>query len=231
MRKEVSVFRPIANRVLRLLFGLLLKIEVVGAGNVPEQGPFIAMMNHIYFLDPILVAVLAPRFIVIMSKIENYRNPLLALIMHLYGCFPIRRGELDMSAIRTSLDVLREGRGLLMAPEGTRSLTKTLQPGRDGMAMIALRSDAAVVPIALSGQEHLGVTWKRLRRTPVRVVFGKPFCFRPVEGVSHRDQLRQMTREAMYQLALLLPPQYRGVYQDVENASTEFLSPCDLAEG
>jgi len=224
MRKEVRAFRPVANRVLRFLFSLLLKIEVVGTDNVPLHGPFIAMMNHIYFLDPILVAVLAPRFIVIMSKIENYRNPLLALIMHLYGCFPIRRGELDMSAIRTSLEVLSQGQGLLMAPEGTRSLTKTLQPGRDGMAMIALRGNAAVVPIALSGQEQLGAIWKRLRRTPVRVVFGKPFYFQTVEGMGHREQLGCMTREAMYQLALMLPAQYRGAYKDVENATTEFLA-------
>src|SRR5512137_2043825 len=102
------MFRRIANFVLGALCHILFKLVISGIQNVPKQGPFIAMMNHIYFIDPILVATLAPRNIVIMSKIENYQNPLLALVMHLYGTFPVRRGELDMTAIRTSLRLLEE---------------------------------------------------------------------------------------------------------------------------
>lgn len=225
------MFRRFANFVLRILFKLLLKVEVRGANNIPKQGPFIVMMNHIYFVDPTLVSVFTPRFIAIMSKKENYNISFLGLILHLYGCFPVRRGELDMTAIRTSLCVLAEGHGLLMAPEGTRSKKKTLQPGRDGMALIALRSNAPVVPVALSGQELLGHHLRRLRRTPVRVVFGEPFCFRPVAGVPHREQLRRMTAEAMYRLAALLPPQYRGVYSDLQNATSQFIAPYQPSQG
>jgi 1-acyl-sn-glycerol-3-phosphate acyltransferase len=191
------------------------------------------MMNHIYFIDPILVATLAPRNIVIMSKIENYQNPLLALVMHLYGTFPVHRGELDMRAIRTSLRIMQEGHGLLMAPEGTRSKTRTLQEGRDGMAWLALRSQAPSVPVALSGQEYLGHNLRRLRRTPLRVVFGEPFCFRsmpdpddPAAGAkAPREQLRRMTQEAMYALAKLLPPAYRGVYSGLEKATADTMVP------
>ncbi|MBC7260496.1 MAG: 1-acyl-sn-glycerol-3-phosphate acyltransferase, partial [Chloroflexi bacterium] len=206
------MFRRIADFVLRILFHLVFKIEISGLDNVPKLGPFIAMMNHIYFLDPVLVSALAPRLIIIMSKIENYRNPLFALIMRLYGTFPVRRGELDMSAIRTSLQVLKEGHGLLMAPEGTRSRTHTLQEGRDGMAWLALRTNAPIVPVALSGQERMGYYLRRLRRTPLRVVFGEPFRFRPIEGAQRHALLHRMTQEAMYRLAALLPPSYRGVY-------------------
>ncbi|MGC8787208.1 MAG: lysophospholipid acyltransferase family protein [Anaerolineae bacterium] len=219
------MFRRIADFVLRILFHLVFKIEISGLDNVPKQGPFIAMMNHIYFLDPVLVSALAPRLIIIMSKIENYRNPLFALIMRLYGTFPVRRGELDMSAIRTSLQVLKEGHGLLMAPEGTRSRTHTLQEGRDGMAWLALRTNAPIVPVALSGQERMGYYLRRLRRTPLRVVFGEPFRFRPIEGAQRHVLLHRMTQEAMYRLAALLPPSYRGVYSDLEKATQEFIVP------
>lgn len=219
------MFRDFANFLLRILFKLLLKIEVTGVKNIPKQGPFIAMMNHIYFLDPVLITALAPRYIVPMSKIENYRNPVMSLVLRLYGTFPVRRGELDLQAIRTSLSVLKSGLGLLMAPEGTRSLTKTLQRGRDGTALIALRCNVPVVPVALSGQENLRHNWKRLRRTSVRMVYGEPFCFRAVEGIPHREQLRRMTAEAMYRLAALLPPEYRGVYSDLEKATSEFIVP------
>lgn len=219
------MFRPVADFVLRILFHLIFKIEISGLHNVPKQGPFIAMMNHIYFLDPVLVSALAPRLIIIMSKIENYRNPLFALIMRLYGTFPVRRGELDMSAIRTSLQVLDQGHGLLMAPEGTRSRTHTLQKGRDGMTWLALRANVPVVPVALSGQERMGHYLRRLHRTPLRVVFGEPFRFQSVEGTQRRTLLHRMTDEAMYRLAALLPLSYRGVYSDLEKATQQFIIP------
>jgi 1-acyl-sn-glycerol-3-phosphate acyltransferase len=233
------MFRRIANFVLGALCHILFKLDISGIQNVPKQGPFIAMMNHIYFIDPILVATLAPRNIVIMSKIENYRNPLLALVMHLYGTFPVHRGELDMTAIRTSLRVMQEGHGLLMAPEGTRSKTGTLQEGRDGMAWLALRSQAPIVPVALSGQEYFGRNLSRLRRTPLRVVFGEAFHFRLVSDLQQphpapkvpRAQLHRMTQEAMYALAKLLPPAYRGVYSDLEKATTDTMVPYRTGQG
>jgi 1-acyl-sn-glycerol-3-phosphate acyltransferase len=251
------MFRHIADFVLGVLCHILFKLDIIGIQNVPTQGPFIAMMNHIYFIDPVLVATLAPRNIVIMSKIENYQNPLLALVMRLYGTFPVHRGELDMTAIRTSLRIMQEGHGLLMAPEGTRSKSRTLQEGRDGMAWLALRSQAPIVPVALSGQEYLGHNLRRLRRTPLRVVFGEPFYFRSVLHPASsagsapdlqqpfaalktssdaaprtaRGQLRRMTQEAMYALAKLLPPAYRGMYSDLEKATADTMIPYGSGQG
>ena len=224
------MFRCIANLLLRILIGILMKAEVTGSENVPAQGPFIAMINHIYGIDPVLLGTLAPRFIVMMSKIENYDNPLMALVLNLYGTFSVRRGEVDLQAIRTSLGVLMEGHGLMMAPEGTRSPTKSLQRGYDGMAMIAVRADVPIVPVAITGQEHLMHNLKRLRRTPMRMIFGDPFLFRTRKGLRHREQLRRMTTEAMYRLAALLPPAYRGVYGDLENATSEFIVPYERVQ-
>lgn len=220
-------FRRIANPVLRALFNLLYKVDIHGLENIPKQGPFIAMMNHIYFVDPVLVGVLAPRYIVIMSKIENYQILPLRPFLHVYGCFPVRRGEMDLQAIRTSLGVLEQGDGLLMAPEGTRSRSKTLQEGLDGVAWLALRSNAPIVPVAHTGQERLGHSAIRLRRAHLRMVFGEPFRFRRPPCLDRDEQLRLMTTEAMYRLAELLPPAYRGVYSDLEKASSQTLVPCD----
>jgi 1-acyl-sn-glycerol-3-phosphate acyltransferase len=224
-------FRRIANPVLRSLFNLLYKVEVSGLENVPPKGPFVAVMNHIYFVDPVQVGVFAPRYIVIMSKIENYQILPLRPLLHLYGTFPVHRGEMDLTAIRTSLQVLEEGHGLLMAPEGTRSRTHTLQEGLDGVAWLALRGKAPIVPVAHSGQERLGHYLKRLRRAPLRMVFGEPFLLRPVEGLGRKEQLRLMTTELMYRLAALLPPQYRGVYGDLDNASSRTIVPYRPSQG
>lgn len=223
------MFRRLADWVLNIVARILFRLDVEGQENVPTRGPFIAMMNHIYFLDPVLVGLLTRRKVIIMSKIENYRNLLFRPILYLYGTFPVRRGELDMSAIRASLAVLERGQGLLMAPEGTRSRTKTLQQGQDGMAWLAVRSQAPLVPVALSGQEHLWHNVRRLRRTPLRVVYGQPFVLQ-AEGRLSREMRRQMTDEAMYRLAALLPPAYRGVYSDLERASSKYLVPYHPAE-
>ena len=225
------MFRRFVNLVLRILYGTLLRVEVTGSENVPAKGPFIAMINHIYFFDPVLLTALAPRFIVIMSKIENLKIPVGGWLLKLYGSFPVRRGEIDRQAIRTSLDVLRQGHGLMMAPEGTRSRAGSLQQGRVGMSWLALRSNAPIVPVAISGQEHLTRNLKRLRRTPVRLVFGKPFCLHPQEGMRPGEQRRRMTTEAMYRLAALLPPEYRGVYSNLEKASSDFLVPYEPPGG
>lgn len=228
------MFHAIANWILRILFAILLKLDLVGTEHVPRDGPFLLMINHVYFLDPFLAVALPPRDTVPMSKIENYKNPLLGLVLRWYGSIPVRRGEVDLQAIRRSLHVLAQGHGLMMAPEGTRSKSRTLLEGRDGMVMLALHSHVPhmpIVPLAISGQEHLGHNLKRLRRTPVRMVFGQPFYLQPKEGLSHREQMRHMTREAMFRLAALLPPDYRGVYSDLSRATAEYTVTYDATQG
>jgi len=110
-----------------------------------------------------------------------------------------------------------------MAPEGTRSKEYCLQPGHDGMTFIARRANAPVLPMAITGVKDFSSNLKRLRRTDVKIVIGKPFRFRPGGEKVRRDVLHQMTEEAMYQLAAILPPEYRGVYSDLDSATGRFL--------
>jgi 1-acyl-sn-glycerol-3-phosphate acyltransferase len=96
------------------------------------------------------------------------------------------------------------------------------------MTFIALRSNAPVLPMAITGAKDLGSNLKRLRRTEVKIVIGQPFRFRPSGTTNQRkkvrrDVLQQMTEEAMYQLAAILPSAYRGVYSDLDSATERFL--------
>jgi 1-acyl-sn-glycerol-3-phosphate acyltransferase len=211
------------NLMLRIAFKLLLNLEVVGLENVPLEGPLILMINHTHMIDPAMAGGVMPREIVAMSKIESFRDPILGIIVRLYGAFPVRRGEVDLRATRRALEVLHNGQVLLMAPEGTRSEERRLQPGYDGMTFIALRTNAPILPMAITGTSDFGSNLKRLRRTDVKIVIGKPFRFRPSAEKVRRDVLHQMTEEAMYQLAAILPPEYRGVYSDLDSATKRFL--------
>jgi 1-acyl-sn-glycerol-3-phosphate acyltransferase len=220
--------RRLLNFMLRIVFKLLLNLEVVGLENVPLKGPLILMINHTHLIDPAMAGGVMPREIVAMSKAENFRDPILGIIVRLYGAFPVRRGEVDLQATRRALEVLCHGEVLLMAPEGTRSENCRLQPGHDGMTFLALRANAPILPMAITGAKDLSSNLKRLHRTEVKIVIGQPFRFRPIGTTNQRkrvrrDFLHQMTEEAMYQLAAILPPEYRGVYSDLDSATEQFL--------
>jgi 1-acyl-sn-glycerol-3-phosphate acyltransferase len=214
-----------ANRVLRFIMVILLDYEVEGLENIPEEGPLITAQNHMIFVDTVVGAAFIDREVMGMSKVENYYNPFLALIFKLYGTVPIRRGEVDRTALRTSLKVLEQGKVLMAAPEGTRSKTNALQKGKDGLAYLAVKAGAPVLPIAIWGQERFWQQLRRLRRTKVKMVMGKPFIFVPGEGRLTREQLTQMTDEMMYRIAALLPPEYRGYYRDLSATTEEYLRP------
>jgi 1-acyl-sn-glycerol-3-phosphate acyltransferase len=137
---------------------------------------------------------------------------------------PVRRGELDLNAIRLSVKALREGKVLGLAPEGTRSHHGRLQPARSGLVLMALRApEAPIVPVAIYGQEKYRQNLSRLRRTEVNMVVGERFWLDAGgERVTHKMR-QQMTDEIMIQIAALLPPEYRGVYSDLASATEDYL--------
>ena len=221
------LFQRFANLVLRFVMAIVLDSEVDGLENLPAEGRLITVQNHMIFIDTVIGAVFVDRQVVGMSKVENYQVPVLGTLFRLYGTLPVRRGEVDRMALRTALRVLEEGKVLMAAPEGTRSKTDTLQKGKDGLSYVAVKAGAPIVPIAIWGQEKFWDQLRRLRRTKVRMVMGKPFIFEPGEGKLTREQLSQMTHEMMYRLAALLPLEYRGYYSDLSAATEEYVRLYD----
>ena len=207
------------NWWLRLAYRLLLRLKVEGVDHVPAEGPVILMINHINFLDPFVVVASVPRPTTAMSKIENFSIPVFGWIFKLYGAIPVRRGEVDRRALKQALDTLKEGTMLLIAPEGTRSPDRMLQPAHSGLAYIAHRSQATIVPVAITGTPGFADNIRRLRRTTVNIQLGNPFRLQAPSRRPKRQTMTAMTSEAMYQLAALLPPEHRGVYADLGQAT------------
>ena len=215
------------RRFLRFLlkyigFTLLAKLDSVeGIENIPASGPALLMINHIALIDPIVVLHVLPRNIVPLAKREVYDYPVVGIIPKIWGVIPVRREEIDRRAVQGVMEVLRAGQIVLVAPEGTRS--PQLQEGKVGIAYLASRGQAAVIPVAIDGTMGFpALRFTAAWRSPgVRVRFGRPFQYRPEYRRASRDQLRQMTDEAMYVLAGLLPEYRRGVYADFSKASQE----------
>ncbi|MBC8506755.1 MAG: 1-acyl-sn-glycerol-3-phosphate acyltransferase [Anaerolineales bacterium] len=205
-------------------FTLLVRLDhVEGHENIPEEGPVIFLINHIAFVDPIAVLFVAKRDIVPLAKMEVYEIPFLGVFPRLWGVIPIKRDEIDRSAIRQALEVLKAGECLLVAPEGTRG--DGLQRGRDGAAYLASRSGASIVPVAIEGTVGFPVfrTDKRWKQPGAHIRFGKPFRYKPEFSHAKGETLKKMTDEAMYVLAKTLPEHRRGEYADFSRASEDTL--------
>jgi 1-acyl-sn-glycerol-3-phosphate acyltransferase len=167
---------PILYHSTMILFGLLGGgIEVKGEENFPKEGPALLVSNHISYLDPCVVGDACPRRVSFMAKAELFENKLLNWLLRGVDSVPVRRGEADTSAIKNVLAQLKEGRCVVVFPEGTRSQSGQLQPAEEGAALLATRTGCPVVPIFLSGTDRMLDRRGRLHRVRVSMAIGEPF--------------------------------------------------------
>jgi 1-acyl-sn-glycerol-3-phosphate acyltransferase len=133
--------------------------------------------------------------------------------MDWYGTIWVHRGRPDRRALDFAVQALRQGRHLVIAPEGRYTLSHGLERGTSGAAYVAMRARLPVVPVALTGTENPKVysSLRRLRRPCISLTVGAPIHLRTDAGVTPRA-LKDATEEIMHALARLLPPEYRGVY-------------------
>ncbi|MFM8915250.1 MAG: lysophospholipid acyltransferase family protein [Candidatus Limnocylindrus sp.] len=185
------------------------EIVVDGLNRVPTSGPVLLTSNHISWVDPVLLACwLTPatgRPMAWMGKAEAMRWPLIGWFLRVNGVCGVRRGGADLEAFRLAERVLGEGRILGIYPEGTRSPDGILRPFRDGAALLALRSGAPVLPVAVTGTDGL---WRKgsliPRRVPrVTLTIGEPVVIPRGEG--SRPELSAVSGAIHDAVAALLP--------------------------
>jgi 1-acyl-sn-glycerol-3-phosphate acyltransferase len=212
-RKEKNLYEPyktpaLAWAIIRLLgrlaFFLLARIEVRGRENMPAKGAFIVAPNHLSWFDVPLVPAFMKRQPLTMAKEELFHSRI-GWLVRFMGGFPVKRGEADRQAIRIADELLKEGDVLFIFPEGTRSKTRKLAKGHSGLGMLALRSGAPVIPVAITGTENL---FKKFRPR-VTLTFGEPMPFKPAGRKTTREDIENATDEVMAKIAAMLPPEYR----------------------
>lgn len=202
-----------AQRLLRLLLRLLTRMDVRGLEHLPDHGPAILAPNHVVWFDvvPIFAYTKTPVVTLAAEKWEHHWA-LGPLFRHFASAIFVQRGEFDRKALEACMAALRQGEVLGVAPEGTRSYTGVLGPGHDGLAWLAGRTEAAIVPIVIWGHEQLFDDWKHLRRPHIRVRVGESFRL-PAEAAKARSrELPTYTLQIMRRLAALLPEDRRGMY-------------------
>ncbi|WP_018460623.1 lysophospholipid acyltransferase family protein [Thermus oshimai] len=209
MKEANPVYRA-AWHLARFLLHLLFGYKTEGAERVPEEGPVILAANHLSILDPIAIGAGLKRPVSFFARADVFQLPILSWLLPRLYAIPVERGKGDLSAIKGAIRRLEAGLAFGIFPEGTRSRTGRLQPFKTGVAAIAFRTGAPIVPVAVIGTEEawpVGRKLFRLRR-PIRVVYGEPIPV-PKKGRVEHQELENLTRLIEARLRELLPPRYR----------------------
>jgi len=149
------------------------RLSVKGREHVPKSGAFIAACNHVAYFDPVIVACALKREVCFLARAELFEQFFVKDLIKRLNAFPIRRGERDISSIKTCISILAErAMPLLLFPEGTRSTTGRLGEPRRGIAFIAAQTRVPILPVYIENSNHLGECLKLRKRLRVRI--GKP---------------------------------------------------------
>jgi 1-acyl-sn-glycerol-3-phosphate acyltransferase len=217
--------------VLRVIARAIIRIRVEGdLSAIPESGPLIIAANHASSADPVLIGAFLNgrlhRPLNWLGKRELVETPVIGWFMRQAGIHPVDRATADVEAFRTAIRILESGNILTVFPEGTRSPDGVLQEVREGVAVLALRSGAPVLPVGVADSDKV---WRKgaLLPTPGRSVtvrYGRPFVVadelpESVKG-DRRKAKEAATRLIMGRIAELLPPRQRGIYGDGFEATT-----------
>lgn len=143
--------------ILRPVYDVIFPRRVTGLENVPAEGGFILCINHVSNRDPLFISTRIPRKrrMYFLAKKELFDNKFLKPFVTWLGGIPVDRGHADISAVRSALRIVKEGYGLGIFPQGTRSRDNTPTPMLNGASLIALRGGVPVVPAYIDGPFHL----------------------------------------------------------------------------
>ena len=201
-----------SNVMMRSALRIFGDWKVEGVDGVPPRGPLLVVANHQSNLDPPMLGASIPRRIYFMAKRGVFKNAPISLFLKAYGAVPLERDGSDIKAINWALRMLDQDSAIVVFPEGARS-PGTMRNAMPGVALIALRSGAPILPVGITGTERIGPLWQvAIPRGTFRIRIGQPFSLPSIEGRVGRKQLDGLTDMIMERVAILLPESYRGVY-------------------
>lgn len=200
--------------LFRFVYATYFRWRVFHPERVPLTGPVILASNHLSFLDPPLVGSGLPRGINYMARKTLFRYPGIGALLRSWNAVPVDRDGGSASGLKEILDRLKRGGAIIMFPEGTRSPNGQLQPGRSGIGLAIIKSQAPVIPVRVFGTfEAYGKGVKFPRPHRIQVKYGEPMQFAAL-----RAEAKSCTKDRL-----------KAIYQQVADelmAAIAKLNPC-----
>lgn len=169
--RKKRILYPILVPVGKFLVKFVFNAKLLGTENVPRDKGFIFASNHITAIDPVLIAAFCPRTLYFMSKAELYKKAFPRWFLTNMNAFPINRNGYDSQAMNYAKELIKDGNGLGIFPEGTRQKSRTPGKPKAGVAMLSKATKSDVVPVSIYFSE------KPRFRSKLTVRIGKPISY------------------------------------------------------
>jgi 1-acyl-sn-glycerol-3-phosphate acyltransferase len=214
--------------LVRLLVGTVARVEVYGRENIPA-GSFVLATNHLGLIDAALAYYALDRWDLFVMVAEKWKEIWIFRFLGKYFDFIfIDRFNPDLQAMREVIKKMKEGKVLVIAPEGTRSRVGAMIEGKPGVSYLAAKLGYSILPVGLAGTDDKTIfgNMRRLRRSHIVVRAGKTFDLPPLPKENREQVLQQYTDEIMCRIAALIPEKYRGYYADHPRLKELLASPA-----
>ena len=196
----------------RFSFSNLGRMEVTGREAVPPYGPLIVVSNHLSYTDPPLLVASIPRPLNFIAKQELFAGPLARYILNKAHMSPIDRSGFGVDALRVLLRMLAQDKAVVVFPEGHRSPDHTMKEAMLGVVYLAMKSQAPILPVGLTGTEKIRGWRMPVPLCRMRANIGQPFTLPVIEGRPSKEVMHSILDMIMNRIAVLLPEAYRGDY-------------------
>ncbi len=192
------------RRLCWLFCRLCFRMRFVGTENVPASGPFILVVNHQSFLDPVLAGIALNNQLCFMARDTLFKNKIFGSLLKSIKAIPVRRGQADLTSIKAIIARLKQGDGVCLFPEATRTTDGKIAPFKGGFTLLSRRGNAPVVPVLIDGAFEC---WPRHRKlfkigSKITVTYGQPISVEKITGMEDdnfavmlTDTMRQMQSE------------------------------------
>jgi cytidylate kinase len=202
-REPKMIWFRIARWLCKVFCMTFFRLHPAGRENVPDQGALVLICNHQSFLDPVLCGIFVKRPLYFLARDSLFRGFFGRLISSV-NTIPVKRGAADLSAMKTIISKLKEGSGVCLFPEATRTSDGRITPFKPGFGLLCRRGGAAVVPVLIDGAFECWPRHKKLFSPGGRIVicYGKCISAEQVRRMGDRklaelltDTLRQMQND------------------------------------
>jgi len=190
----------LARWMCKVFCNLFFRLSIEGRENVPKTGPLILVSNHQSYLDPVLCGITLKRHLWFLARESLFSNWFFGWLIGSVNTIPVNRDKPGLSSMRKVIDKLKEGKGICLFPEGTRSIDGRIAPFKPGFGLLCRRGNAAVVPVLVDGAFECWPRHKKLfSRGPILICYGQALTAEQVSNMSD-DELAQSLTDTLRQM-------------------------------